>query len=45
MIILESNIEIVLNEVEYEDLERVKLAQDSVQWLTFVNTAMNIRDP
>jgi hypothetical protein len=43
--ILESNIKIDLNEVGYGDLERVKMAQDSVQWLTFVNTAMDIRDP
>jgi hypothetical protein len=39
MSILEGNIKIDLNVVGYEDLERVKVAQDSVQWITFVNTA------
>jgi hypothetical protein len=45
MRILESNIKIDLKEVDDDGLERVKLAQDNVQWLTFVNTAMNIREP
>jgi hypothetical protein len=41
----EDNIKMDLRETGIERMNRIQLAQDSVQWLTFVNTVMNLRFP
>jgi hypothetical protein len=39
----EDNIKMDLGEIEIDGENRVRLAQDRVQWRVFVNTVMNLR--
>jgi hypothetical protein len=41
----EDNIKMDLRETEFDGTNWIRLAQDRVQWLTFVNTVMNLRFP
>jgi hypothetical protein len=42
---LEDNIKMDLREIGIDGANWTQLAQDSVQWRAFVNTAMNIQVP
>jgi hypothetical protein len=44
-IILEDNIKMNLEEIGYEDVDWIHLAQNRDQWRAVVNTAMNILIP
>jgi hypothetical protein len=39
------NIKMDLREIWIDGTNRIRLAQDSVQWRAFVNTVMNLRVP
>jgi hypothetical protein len=41
----EDNINMVLGEIEINGANWIQLAQDRVQWLTCVNTVINLRVP
>jgi hypothetical protein len=41
----EDNIKIDLGEIGIDGANWIRLAQDRVQWLAFVNTVMNLRVP
>jgi hypothetical protein len=41
----ENNIKIDLTEIGVDEANRIRLAQDRVQWWAFVNTVMNLRVP
>jgi len=41
----EDNIKLDLREVEIDGANWFQLAQDGIQWRTFVNTVMNLRVP
>jgi hypothetical protein len=41
----EDNINLDLRELEIDEMNWIRLAQDRVQWRTFVNTVMNLRVP
>jgi hypothetical protein len=41
----EDNIKIDLRETEIDGANWIRLAQNRVQWLAFVNTVMNLRFP
>jgi hypothetical protein len=41
----DDNIKMDLRETGIDGANWIRLAQDRVQWLTFVNTVMNFRDP
>jgi hypothetical protein len=41
----EDNIKIDLWEIGIDGVNRIRLAQDKVQWWAFVNTVMNLRVP
>jgi hypothetical protein len=41
----EDNIKIDLREIEIDEANWIRLAQDRVQWRAFVNTLMNLRVP
>jgi hypothetical protein len=41
----EDNIKMGLGEIEIDEANWIRLAQDRVQWRAFVNTVMNLRVP
>jgi hypothetical protein len=41
----EDNIKLDLREIGIDGANRIRLAQDRVQWRAFVNTIMNLRVP
>jgi hypothetical protein len=41
----EDNSEIEIKEIEWEDVDWIHLAQDTVQWCGLVNVVMNLRVP
>jgi hypothetical protein len=41
----EDNIKMALREIEIDEANWIRLAQDRVQWQDFVNTVMNLRVP
>jgi hypothetical protein len=41
----EDNIKLDLREIGIDEANRIQLAQDMVQWRTFVNTVMNLQVP
>jgi hypothetical protein len=41
----EDNIKMDLREIGIDGTNRIRLAQDRVQWRAFVNTVMNLRFP
>jgi hypothetical protein len=41
----EDNINMDLQEIEIDGVNRIRLAQDTVRWREFVNTVMNLRVP
>jgi hypothetical protein len=41
----EDNIKLDLREIGIDEANWIQLAQDRVQWRTFVNTVMNLRVP
>jgi hypothetical protein len=41
----ENNIKMGLGQVRIDGANLIRLAQDRVQWMDYVNTVMNLRDP
>jgi hypothetical protein len=41
----EDNIKLDLREIGIDGANWIQIAQDRVEWWTFVNTMMNLRDP